>query len=69
MTPPSNTALLRNAHADWLRHKAAHVRFLAGGAIPFAVAEDLRSLAVRYERLAAALDDAVRLDAAADAAD
>ena len=55
MTIPSNAPRLRIAHADWLRHKAAHLRRLAAGAVPFAVAEDLDRLAGRYERLAAAL--------------
>jgi len=71
MTIPSNAPRLRIAHAEWLRHKAAHLRRLAAGAVPFAVAEDLGRLALRYERLAAALTtgpaDGANDDAAAAA--
>ncbi|MBV8535001.1 MAG: hypothetical protein JO128_05380 [Alphaproteobacteria bacterium] len=58
MTPESNAPRMRKAHADWLRDKASHFRGLAAGAIPLAVAQDIERLAVRYERLAAALENA-----------
>ena len=55
----------RIAHAHWLRDKSEHFRRLAEGAVPFAVAQDLYALALKYERLAAALD----VHHGADAAD
>jgi hypothetical protein len=61
MTTVSNAALQRIAHANWLRDEAAHIRRLAAGAIPFAVAQDLDRLAAEYEREAAAIEDDVRI--------
>ena len=62
---------LRLAHATWLRTKAAHFRRLARGAVPFDVTQDLDRLAIKYERLAAALEDGAhgRSPAAADVGD
>ena len=56
MTLEANSTHLRMEHADWLRDKAVHFRSLAAGAVPSAVAEDLHALALKYERLAAALE-------------
>ena len=69
MTTDSNARHLRTAHAAWLRDKAAHFRRLAGGAIPYAAAQDLERLATKYERLAAALESGAAPDAPVPATD
>ena len=57
MSVDSHATELRTAHAAWLRDKAGHFRRLASGAVPFAVARDLETIAIKYERLAAALEN------------